>query len=79
MNSDRAFYLVIGMVVLTMIEGFVKAAVPAFPFVEVAAAQDGLVAYILTTKTVNDVAEMRNGIAATKLAAKQAQPCPPTP
>lgn len=78
MTATQSLKLVVGMIILTAIEACLKAVWPAFPFAEAAGFQWGGLGGIMTTKIVNDVAEMKNGITAAKMAA-QAAPCAPTP
>lgn len=59
MSAKQAFVLVVGLITLSFIEGIVKSYIPAFPFIEAVGAQFGLATTILTTKTINDVKEMK--------------------
>ena len=63
MTSKKAFFLVIGLVVFAFIEGLVKHFCPGFPIIEVLGFQATISGAILATKTLNDTAEMKYGIA----------------
>lgn len=78
MTAKQALNLVIGLMVMTFLQACLKAIWSSFPFAEACGFEWGGLATILATKTANDVAEMRTGIAAAKMAA-QAAPCAPTP
>ncbi len=67
MNAKKAFNLVLGLLALAFFEGVVKNYLSGFPVTEVLAFQSAAVAYILGTKTINDVNEMKNGITMEKL------------
>ena len=67
MSANKAFNLVLGLLALAFFEGLVAHFLARFPFAGVVGFQSAAVAYILGTKTYNDVAEMKTGIAAKKL------------
>ena len=64
MKANRAFCFVVGLIVFAFIEGLVKHFCAGFPIIEVLTFQSTAAAAILTTKVVNDTAEMKYGIRA---------------
>ena len=68
MTAKTAVGLVVGYIVLVVVQAVVKALLPAYPFTEAVAAEWAALTSILTTKVINDVQEMKAGIAEKKLA-----------
>ncbi len=66
MSAKQGFVLVVGLILLSLIEGIIKAFCPGFALGEVLAFQGTIAATILGTKVINDVAEMRNGLGVPK-------------
>jgi len=64
MNASKAFGLVIGLILLALVEGILDAFLSAFKLEAVLAFQTGIAGYLLSTKLINDVKEMRysNGV-----------------
>jgi len=54
MTSQTRFKLAVGLLVLYLVEGIVKALLPSFPIEVVVGAQGGVVVYYFTVKTVNN-------------------------
>ena len=77
MSAKQAFALVVGLIVLSFIEAILKNFMPGLPFIEAVTAQFGLATTILTTKTINDVKEMKYADGVIKLSKNGCDDAPP--
>lgn len=61
MTAEKAFWFVVGLIALGLIEGLFRVAFPTFPLVEVFGFQGAIAGGIITTKLINDTKEMKYG------------------
>jgi len=71
MSAKQAFGLVVGLIILSFIEAILKHFLGGFPFVEAVGLQFGIATTIITSKTINDVKEMKYADGAIKLEEKK--------
>jgi len=62
MSAKQAFSLVVGLIILSFIEGIMTHFLSGFPFIAAVSSQFVRATTTLTTKTINDVKEMKYDI-----------------
>lgn len=61
MTEATRFKLAIGVLAMYFVQGIIKAFLPAFPLLEIIAAEGAVVAYYFTVRTVQDVKMISSG------------------